>query len=224
MQKHFHNWNLSEQEAIALQQTLAAHVVQQDELGQINTVAGLDVAYSDDDKRVYAAVVVLDAESLKVVDRASVEECVSFPYIPGLFSFREIPPLLKALAGLQQMPDLLVCDGQGRAHPRRFGLASHLGYLLDVPSIGCGKTRLLGEEQAVAEARGSMGALVDNGEEIGRALRTQDGIKPLYVSVGHKISLNSACDWILKLAPKYRQPETTRQADQLVRKLQKANI
>ena len=224
MQKHFHDWNLSEQEAIALQQTLAAHVIQQDELGQINTVAGLDVAYSDDDKRVYAAVVVLDAESLKVVDRASVEECVSFPYIPGLFSFREIPPLLKALAGLQQMPDLLVCDGQGRAHPRRFGLASHLGYLLDVPSIGCGKTRLLGEEQAVAEARGSMGALMDNGEEIGRALRTQDGIKPLYVSVGHKISLNSACDWILKLAPKYRQPETTRQADQLVRKLQKANI
>lgn len=213
-----HPWNLSEAEAIALQQQLALQVVKENQLPAIRFVAGTDVAYDEQSDKLFAAVVVLDAESLEVVETSVAEDRAQFPYIPGLFSFRELPPLAKALEKLHTSPDLIVCDGQGVAHPRRLGLASHLGILFDLPTIGCGKTRLLGEAEELGVKRGSYSPLVDDGEVIGSVLRTQDQVKPVYVSVGHRISLATACNWILKLAPHYRLPETTRQADQAVRK------
>jgi deoxyribonuclease V len=158
---------------------------------------------------------------LDVIETATAEDRVLFPYIPGLFSFRELPPLIKACAKLQHSPDLVVCDGQGYAHPRRFGLACHLGVIFDLPTIGCGKTRLLGEHKEPDTKRGAIAPLYDNNEVIGNVLRTQNGINPIYLSVGHRISLATACEWVLKLSPKYRLPETTRQADQVVRKMLK---
>lgn len=217
--KAMHSWKLSEEEAIQLQQKLARQVITEDQLADVQYVAGVDVAYSKHSDKLIAAVVILEADSLKVAESVVVEDHVQFPYIPGLFSFRELPPVIKAFQQIQTPPQLIVCDGQGLAHPRSFGLASHLGVLFDMPAIGCGKTRLLGEFEEPSLVRGSVSPLVDHGKVIGSVVRTQDGIKPIFVSVGHKISLATACDWILKLAPRYRLPETTRQADQLVNRV-----
>jgi deoxyribonuclease V len=219
-----HPWNLSETDAIKIQQELALKVITEDSLPQISYIAGVDVAYSEQSDKLIAAVVILEAASLKPVESVVVEDTVRFPYIPGLFSFRELPPIVNAFEQLKTIPQLVVCDGQGVAHPRRFGLASHLGVLFDIPSIGCGKTRLLGDYTEPDQKRGGSSPLVDHGTIIGNVLRTQDNVKPIYISVGHRISLNTACEWILKLSPKYRLPETTRQADQLVRKRQKEII
>ncbi|MEJ8303237.1 deoxyribonuclease V [Saccharibacillus sacchari] len=214
-----HAWDLSEQEAITLQQEWAGKVsLETPERFAVRRVAGVDVAYDKNDDRLIAAVVVLDADTLEVTETASASGKPSFPYIPGLFSFRELPPVLEAFERLEAMPDLIVCDGQGVAHPRRFGLASHLGLLLDTPTIGCGKTRLIGEYEEPGDERGSTSLLLDRGETIGYCLRTQNGVKPVYVSAGHRISQEDACHWILKLAPRYRLPETTRQADQWVKR------
>lgn len=214
-----HSWKLTEEEAVQLQQELARQVIAEDHLADVQYIAGVDVAYSKHSGKLIAAVVILEADSLKVAESVVVEDHVQFPYIPGLFSFRELPPVIQAFQQIKTPPQLIVCDGQGLAHPRRFGLASHLGVLLDMPAIGCGKTRLLGEFEEPGLDRGAMSSLMDRGEVIGSAVRTQDGIKPIFVSVGHKISLATACDWILKLAPRYRLPETTRQADQLVNRV-----
>jgi len=212
-----HSWMLTEDAALQLQQELASKVVKTDQYDDIKFIAGVDVAYQKEGDKLVAAVVILDAESLEVIETVVAEDTVQFPYIPGLFSFRELPPLIKAFAKLKNTPDLVVCDGQGFAHPRRFGLACHLGVIFDVPTIGCGKTRLLGEAGEPDVERGSTSQLVDSGEIIGSVLRTQVGVKPIYVSIGHRVSLNTACEWVLKLAPKYRQPDTTRMADQVVR-------
>lgn len=212
-----HAWNLSEAEATLLQQELATKVIQEDRLNEVHRVAGVDVAYQKSSNKLVAAAVVLDADSLEVIETVTAEDYAQFPYIPGLFSFRELPPLIKAFAKLNHSPDLVVCDGQGYAHPRRFGLACHLGVIFDLPTIGCGKTRLLGEHQTPDRERGATAPLYDNGEVIGSVLRTQSGINPIYVSIGHRIALTTACSWILKLSPKYRLPETTRSADQLVK-------
>ncbi|MCP1308097.1 deoxyribonuclease V [Paenibacillus tyrfis] len=214
-----HSWKLSEMDAVNLQQELSLKIVKEDQLTKVSYVAGVDVAYSEHSDKLIAAVVILEASSLRLVESVVVEDTVHFPYIPGLFSFREIPPLLKAFKQIKTPPQLIVCDGQGMAHPRRFGLASHLGVLFDLPTIGCGKTKLLGEFQDPEIKRGSSSPLVDHGEVIGAVLRTQDNVKPIFVSIGHRISLTTACEWILKLSPKYRLPETTRQADQLVNKV-----
>lgn len=214
-----HPWKLSEMDAVNLQQELSLKIVREDQLTEVSYVAGVDVAYSEHNDKLIAAIVILEASSLRLVESVVVEDTVHFPYIPGLFSFREIPPLLKAFKQIKTLPQLIVCDGQGMAHPRRFGLASHLGVLFDIPTIGCGKTKLLGEFQDPGRKRGSSSSLVDHGEVIGAVLRTQDHIKPIFVSIGHRISLAAACEWILKLSPKYRLPETTRQADQLVNKV-----
>lgn len=218
-----HDWNLGEDHALALQQELAGRVETQDRLGHIARVAGVDVAYDKHSEQLVAAVVVLDAVSLRVIDQAVVTDTAQFPYIPGLFSFRELPPLARALQQLAHAPDLIVCDGHGIAHPRRFGLACHVGVLFDVPSIGCGKTLLVGQHDTPAPARGAR-ALLRHGEEaIGCALRSQDGIKPVYVSSGHRVSLQTACDWVLRLCTRHRLPETTRLADQVGRTVQRAN-
>lgn len=159
-----HSWELSEGEALAMQDKLTSKVVKDDRYGHIQLVAGVDVAYAKNSDKLIAAIVVLNAKTLEVVEKVTAEAKVQFPYVPGLFSFRELPPLIKAFAKLKNSPDLIVCDGQGYAHPRRFGLACHLGVIFDVPTIGCGKTRLLGEFDGVGLERGNVAPLVDNNE------------------------------------------------------------
>ncbi|MEU0550692.1 deoxyribonuclease V [Micromonospora sp. NPDC005979] len=181
------------------------------------TVAGLDVAYAESGDLLAAAVTVLDARTLAVVDSAVSLGRPAFDYVPGLFAFREAPALLAALDALKTVPDLLVCDGHGVAHPRRFGLACHLGVVTGLPAIGVGKTPLVGEWEAPAAERGAWSALCDGGEVLGRVVRTRDGVKPVFVSVGHRMSLENATARVLALTPRYRLPETTRTADRLCR-------
>ncbi|WP_425641693.1 deoxyribonuclease V [Marinomonas gallaica] len=211
-----HSWDLTEGEALQLQKDLATRVIKENLLDKVKLVAGVDVAYSKESDKLISAVVIIDAETLEVIETVTAEEKEQFPYIPGLFSFRELPSLVKAFAQLKSRPDLIVCDGQGYAHPRRFGLACHLGVIFDVPTIGCGKSRLIGEYQELDIERGAIAPLIDNGEVIGNVLRTQTKINPIYVSVGHRIALTTATEWILKLSTDYRLPETTRKADQTV--------
>ncbi|MGI5213944.1 endonuclease V [Plantactinospora sp. CA-290183] len=181
------------------------------------TVAGLDVAYAEDGDRLAAAVTVLDTGTLAVLDEVVLPGRAAFDYVPGLFAFRELPSLLAALGRLTVEPELLVCDGHGLAHPRRFGLACHLGVLTDRPAIGVGKTPLVGRWAEPGPGRGAWSALRDGTEEVGRVLRTRDGVRPVFVSVGHRMSLDNACAQVLRLTPRYRLPETTRQADRLCR-------
>ncbi|WP_433793535.1 deoxyribonuclease V [Actinoplanes sp. CA-252034] len=210
-------WPRTEEEALAVQDALRSRIVPEDGPALPATVAGLDVAYSDDDSRLAAAVVVLDTADLSIADTAVVRGVPAFPYVPGLFAFREVPALLEALDRLTVRPDVLICDGHGLAHPRRFGLAAHLGVLTDLPSFGVGKTRLVGDWEPVGEERGSRSALVDAGETVGAVLRTQPGVKPVFVSVGHRIGLDRACALTLRLTPRFRLPETTRVADRACR-------
>ena len=210
-----HPWDVSPKEAAAIQERLSKAVVTADDLGPVRTVAGVDIGFLEENTITRAAVVVLSFPDLQLLDQAVVHRPTSFPYVPGLLSFREAPSALDALSQLSVRPDLLLCDGQGRAHPRRFGLACHLGLLSDIPAIGVAKSRLVGEHQGVGEERGSRQPLMLDGEIIGTVLRTRTGVKPLYISIGHRISLETAVDYVLRCAPKYRLPETTRQADKL---------
>lgn len=181
------------------------------------TVAGLDVAYAESGGRLAAAVTLLDARTLAVVDSAVSVGRPAFDYVPGLFAFRELPALLDALDRLTVRPEVLVCDGHGLAHPRRFGLACHLGVVTGLPAIGVGKTPLLGAWAPPADRRGAWTPLRDGNEVVGRVLRTRDGVKPVFVSVGHRMSLDNATARVLALTPRYRLPETTRTADRLCR-------
>jgi deoxyribonuclease V len=208
-------WPSTPDEAIALQIRLAPLVDPRPPADfRPRTAAGLDVAYDGD--RLYAAVVVLDITSLETVDQVVVPGGTDFPYVPGLFAFRELPALRAALERLTVSPDLLICDGQGVAHPRRFGLASHLGVVTGLPSIGVAKTPM-GNYDPPGPERGDWTELRDGDDVVGRALRTQPAVKPLFVSIGHRMDLDTACAQVLRLAPTYRQPETTRRADQLCR-------
>jgi len=211
---------LGREAAERLQADLAARVVVEDRFGRIDTVAGLDVAYDRQDNRATAAIVVVRADDLSVVETRTLDTAVRFPYIPGLLSFRELPAICALLQHVTVTPDLLICDGQGIAHPRRFGLACHLGVMFDVPAIGCAKTPLLGAVGEPGLARGDSAALLDRGDTVGCALRTRSGVKPVYVSPGHRISVASACEWVLKLAPRFRLPEPLRLADQAARRAQ----
>jgi len=215
-----HPWDLCAPEAVRLQQRLAGKVVKKDRLQDVQRVAGVDVAYNERSGRQIAAAVVLAADSLDTVEIAIAEEGLRSAYVPGLFSFRELPTIIQALMRIRTAPDFIVCDGQGIAHPRRFGLASHLGLLMQIPAIGCSKSRLIGEAAEPGPKRGDHTWLVDGGEVIGCALRTQERIKPVYVSIGHLISLETAMQWILRLCPRYRLPEPLRRADQAARKAQ----
>jgi deoxyribonuclease V len=208
-------WPSTPDEAIALQLRLAPLVDPRPPADfRPRTAAGLDVAYDGD--RLYAAVVVLDITSLETVDQVVMPGGTDFPYVPGLFAFRELPALRAALERLTVSPDLLICDGQGVAHPRRFGLASHLGVVTGLPSIGVAKTPM-GHYDPPGPERGDWTELRDGDDVVGRALRTQPAVKPLFVSIGHRMDLDTACAQVLRLAPTYRQPETTRRADQLCR-------
>ncbi|WP_314612491.1 endonuclease V [Streptomyces stackebrandtii] len=213
-------WPADEDAARDVQRELRGRIVL-DEPGPAvgeGHVTGLDVAYDDERDLVAAAAVVLDARTLAVVEEATAVGRVSFPYVPGLLAFREIPTVLAALAALTVDPGLLVCDGYGIAHPRRFGLASHLGVLTGRPSLGVAKNPFTFTYEQPGPERGEFSALLADGEEVGRALRTQAGVKPVYVSVGHRVSLDRACAHTLHLAPRYRIPETTRHADSLCRR------
>jgi deoxyribonuclease V len=179
------------------------------------TVAGIDVAHRDGTDDVVAAVVVLDAATLRPVETATARGRAGHPYAPGFLALRELPAVTSALESLARTPDLIVCDGAGLAHPRRFGLACHVGLLTDVPTIGVAKNPPVPFIMP-APARGSWTSQVDGDEVVGRALRTQDGVRPVFVSVGHRIGLDAACDHVLRIA-RHRLPETTRQADRLAR-------
>ncbi|WP_432188589.1 endonuclease V [Streptomyces sp. Tue6028] len=217
-------WPATEEQARAVQDELRERVVL-DEAGPppgTGRVTGVDVAYDDERDLVVAAAVVLDAAGLDVVAEATAVGQVSFPYVPGLLAFREIPTVLAALDALPCAPGLVVCDGYGRAHPRRFGLASHLGVLTGLPTIGVAKNPFTFSYDEPGAPRGSSSPLLAHGptgeEEVGRALRTRDGVKPVFVSVGHRVGLDTACAHTLALTPEYRLPESTRLADSLCRR------
>ncbi|WP_406064072.1 endonuclease V [Streptomyces sp. NBC_01077] len=213
-------WPADETAARAVQQELCGRLVRDEEGPAVGEghVTGLDVAYDDERDLVAAAAVVLDARTLEVVEQATAVGRVSFPYVPGLLAFREIPTVLAALDHLTADPGLLVCDGYGLAHPRRFGLASHLGVLTGRPSIGVAKNPFTFTYEQPGSERGDFAPLLAAGEEVGRALRTRAGVKPVFVSVGHRVSLANACAHTLHLTPHYRIPETTRHADSLCRR------
>lgn len=210
-----------EAQARAIQDELRRHVVLTEPgppPGR-GLVAGVDVAYDDERDLVAAAAVVLDAATLEVVEEATAVGRVSFPYVPGLLAFRELPTVLAALDSLAAAPGLVVCDGYGLAHPRGFGLACHLGVVTGLPAIGVAKNPFTFTHGEPGAGRGDFAPLVaSDGAEVGRALRTQDGIKPVFVSVGHRVSLDNACAHVLALSPRFRIPETTRHADSLCRR------
>ncbi|MGV9316405.1 endonuclease V [Streptomyces sp. NPDC003691] len=213
-------WPRDEAAALAVQDGLRDRVVTGEPGPPVGegTVTGVDVAYDDERDLVAAAAVTLDAGTLDVVARATAVGRVAFPYVPGLLAFRELPAVLAALDGLGAPPGLVVCDGYGVAHPRRFGLASHLGVLTGLPTIGVAKNPFVFRHDEPGPARGAAAPLTDaGGEEVGRALRTRTDVKPVYVSVGHRITLDAACAHTLHLTPRYRVPETTRHADRLCR-------
>lgn len=210
---YHHPWDLSPDEAIALQRELAQRIKFDTKDHAYRTVAGIDVGIKREVAR--AAVVVMNLPDLSVVERVVIERPVTFPYVPGLLSFREAPAILEALARLESEPDVLLFDGQGYAHPRRMGIATHVGILLDHPSVGCAKSRLCGSYEEPAPARGSYSWLYDRGETVGVALRTRSGVQPVFVSVGHRMRLDSAIDLVLRCTRGYRLPEPTRWAHRL---------
>ena len=207
-----HQWDVSHGQAKALQVSLARKVVTADEGINPHLIAGVDISSPGPRDTGRGAVVVLNYPELNLVEVKTVERKVTFPYIPGLLSFREAPLILATCEELSSVPDLILVDGQGIAHPRRLGLAAHLGLFLDVPTVGCAKSVLCGAHKPVDEKVGSYAELVDNDQVIGAALRTRIGVKPIYVSVGHKISLNSAIKWVLNCCRGYRLCEPTRLA------------
>jgi deoxyribonuclease V len=210
-----HSWDLAPREAMALRAQLAARIVREDELAAVRRVAGVDVGLESDGSVTRAAVAVLRFPGLELDESSVVRAPTRFPYVPGLLSFREAPAVLEALSRLDAVPDLILCDGQGIAHPRRFGIACHIGLLTGIPCIGVAKTRLVGEHEAVPDARGAWAPLLHRGELIGAALRTRKGVKPLYISPGHRISLETAIRWVMACLTRYRLPETTRWAHRL---------
>jgi deoxyribonuclease V len=211
-----HEWNLSPKEAIELQKQLAFEVVAEDRFAEpVKTVAGIDLGYDAKNDTSRAVVVVLSFPELELIESAEALLPIQFPYVPGLLSFRETPVAIRALEKLKTAPDLILCDGQGLAHPRRFGVACHIGLIADVPSIGVAKSILVGRFENLGEQRGSVAPLIHKNERVGVALRTKDKVQPVYVSAGHRISLETAAEYVLRCAPKYRLPETTRLADKL---------
>jgi len=212
---HEHRWDVTPSEAREIQERLRSAVVTVDDLGAVRFVAGTDVAFEDGKRITRGAVAVLSWPGLELVEHFVARRPTSFPYVPGLLSFREIPVLLDALAGIRTSLDIVLCDGQGIAHPRRFGLASHLGVVTGLPTIGVAKSRLVGDHGPVPDEKGGWASLSDGDEVIGAVLRTRKGVRPLYVSIGHRVSLGTAVRYTLGCVTRYRLPETTRWADRI---------
>ena len=221
--KKLHNWNLSYSQAIGLQKLLAGNVQLAPLKKPPKIIAGLDCALSRNGQKIIAAVVVLKLPDFELVETTSAVRKLTFPYIPGLLSFREAPACLAAVEKLKTEPDLFIIDGQGIAHPRRLGLASHLGLFFDKPTIGCAKSRLIGTFEEPPPQKGSYSPLKDKGDTIGAVLTTRDNVKPLFISVGNRCSLDNAIKWTLKCTLKYRLPEPTRLAHQSVTRLRPKN-
>ncbi len=212
--RDLHSWQVSTREARAIQQELKAQIRQEDEipLDRIKTVAAADVSFNRFGKTLFGGVVFMEFPGLRLLDVCTRISEATFPYIPGYLSFREAPVILDILRDFEIVPDVLLCDGQGVAHPRGLGLASHLGLFLDIPTIGCAKSVLVGKYEEPSAARGSVSYLWYEGKKVGAALRTRAGVKPVFVSCGHKISLDSAVEVVLKCSPRYRIPEPLRRA------------
>jgi deoxyribonuclease V len=219
--RKLHPWDVSPAEAIRIQEALRRRLDLGEARRPTETVAGVDVSYDTRTPTVYAAVVLMRLDDHEILETATATRPATFPYIPGLLSFREAPAVLQAVTRLTRRPDCLLCDGQGIAHPRRFGLACHLGLLLDLPSIGCAKSVLVGEYQEPPEKRGGFRMLIDRGERVGIILRTRDGVEPVYVSPGYRMSTQQAREIVLKATGRYRVPEPTRQAHLLVNRLRR---
>jgi deoxyribonuclease V len=214
-QTHAIDWPTDVTGARDIQEALRTQVVREDRLGRVDTVAGVDVGFEDGGKTTRAAVAVLAFPSLEPVAQAISRRPTVFPYVPGYLSFRELPAVLEALAQLGAVPDLILCDGQGLAHPRRFGLACHLGVLTGIPAIGVAKSRLIGRHDELPPDKGAWVPLLDRDETIGAVVRTRSNVSPVYVSTGHRVSLATAIDYTLRCTTRYRLPETTRHAHRL---------
>ena len=199
-----------------IQSSLAARISLKDDFSSISKIAGLDVGLEDNNTVAVGGIVILSYPGFEVIEKRLSKRKVIFPYVPGYLSFREIPVLLESFAKIRHKPDLIICDGQGIAHPRRFGLACHLGILLNLPAIGAGKSKLIGKYTEPALTKGSSSPLIFKDEIIGAVLRSRTGTRPLFVSPGYRISINSALHWTLNCCDKYRLPETTRHAHKLV--------
>ena len=210
--RNLHPWNVSPAEAVVIQKRLAAEVILEGAPQDVRVVAGADISVGGGRGR--GAVVLLSYPELRPLEQQVVDAELAFPYVPGLLAFREVPVLVEAFRRLSQRPDLLLVDGQGLAHPRRFGIACHLGLLLDLPTIGCAKSRLVGEHGPLGEEVGARAELRDGPELLGLVLRTRAGVTPVYVSVGHRIGLGEAAEWALRLCRGYRLPEPARLAHQ----------
>jgi deoxyribonuclease V len=217
--RSLHPWRVSYAEALAIQRRLRGRVRRAPLPARVRLVAGADVAYSRPTHRMYASVVVCELPSLRVAEATWAVRRARFPYIPGLFSFREVPPLLAAFARLERRPDVLLFDGQGWAHPRRFGLACHAGLVLGRPSVGCAKSILVGRHGELGRARGSVADLIHEGEVVGAAVRTREGVKPVYVSIGHRADLRSAMALVLDVSVGFRLPEPLRLAHRATQEL-----
>ena len=209
-------FDLTPQEAVARQRALRDRVVLRAPAGfEPRLVAGLDLSMDRGSPIGFAGMIVIDQPTMRTVDEVGLAAPLTFPYVSGLLSFRELPLLAEVWARRRVTPDVLIFDGQGIAHPRRFGIASHVGLLLDTPTIGVAKTRLVGEHRALPARKGAWVPLVDRGETIGAVLRTRAGVAPLFVSIGHRVSLEAAVRWVMACTTRYRLPETTRWAHHL---------
>jgi deoxyribonuclease V len=224
MPRNLHDWNLTPTEAVAVQRRLCLEVRVEPLAREVRFVGGADVSFNRFSDKLYTAIVVLDLATLTVIESVRVRSVARFPYVPGLLSFREAPSVVAAWDHLQQKPDVLMLDGQGLAHPRRFGLACHIGVLLDTPTIGCAKSLLVGTHEELPKAAGSHVPLLHREEQVGVALRTKRNVAPIYVSVGHLIDLPQAVDLVRRSTGKYRQPEPTRQAHLLVNQLRQEDL
>jgi deoxyribonuclease V len=213
--KQRHPWVLTVEEATEIQQRLRQEVITTDQLETVQYVAGVDVGFEAEGTITRAAIAILSFPNLQLQEQSIARLPTQFPYVPGYLSFREVPAVLEALAQVKITPDLLLCDGQGIAHPRRFGIAAHLGLLVNIPAIGVGKSLLVGKHDEVPDQKGSWVPLIHKGETIGAVLRTRPGTKPLYISIGHRVTLSTAIDYVMRCTTKYRLPETTRFAHKL---------
>jgi deoxyribonuclease V len=217
-----HPWDVPVAEAVAIQRRLRGRVIPHPPAGfSPRLIAGADISLDRGSPRGFAGVVVIDAETMETVDEATAAAPLPFPYVPGLLSFRELPAVAEAWAGLRTRPDVLIFDGAGYNHPRRFGLACHGGVLFDVPSIGCAKSILVGRHGPIGEDAGASAPLTDRGEVVGMAVRLRAHVAPVYVSIGHKIDLETAVAVVRAMATGYREPETTRRAHRLVNTLRR---
>ncbi|MEX2479592.1 MAG: deoxyribonuclease V [Gammaproteobacteria bacterium] len=214
-QADFVEWNLAPREAAQRQRELADHVLLEDRFDSIRRVAGIDAGFPDDGQTTRVAICVMSYPAFEMVEQVVIERPTMFPYVPGLLSFREVPVMLEALQSLTRTPDIILCDGHGRAHPRRFGSASHLGLLSGIATVGVGKSRLCGSYEEPDAERGAWTPLLHNEETIGAVVRTRRKVSPVFVSVGHAVCLQSAIDLVLDCAPRFRLPEPIRAADKL---------